>query len=311
VIPVNLDENSRNADWIKVVGRAREFARWSGEAIDAECRAAYRSYHAEVRNRHIEYYAARSDQRSETHAFAASSRPFAVAPGWEYLSDALAERTWHVHHLSGGSSQVLAIVLLAAATKADPALSWLPGHETIGPEPLTLFEVELAEHVLNERPRQTSLDWLVLGSDGVAAAEAKFTETGFGVCSCRGKPECSVKVLERPYWRVASRELGFRKGMNGGCALSLAYQPIRNMAAAEAIAGRTRQPSFLLLYAARNPYFSGAGSWEGWVAALEGLIQYGAIGFKALSWQQLLGRVRMDPAVTRWAYEKHGISADG
>ena len=64
---------------------------------------------------------------------------------------------------------------LAAATRADSSLQWIGARPFRCP--LACFEVEIAPPVLNERPRQTSIDWLVLNRDEVVAAEAKFTES--------------------------------------------------------------------------------------------------------------------------------------
>jgi hypothetical protein len=296
---------------MKVVGRARKFSQWSAKRIDDECRTAYAAYLAAVRDRHVAYYEERPAERSKSHPFAASERRFVFPPGFGHLAGAIAERSWHRHHLSGGSSQVLAIALLAAATRADPTLSWLPRRVSLGDSAVGLFEVELAPQVLNEQPRQTALDWLVTGPKGVLVAEAKFTEREFGTCSCDSWPQCASRVLERPYWRVANRMLGLSRRLGGGCALSLAYQPVRNLAAASAIAGPNRAATFLLLYDGRNPYFSGAGGWPGWVQILHELAAYSDVPFVDKSWQQLLADVRLDEPVLSWSKEKHGIVAQG
>lgn len=303
--PIYIDEG-RNADWINVVGRAKAFEQWSSALIDRECLPAYRAYADCVRARHIAYYEARPDERSPTHPFAAVSTVVAFPPGWAHLSSAVGAGDWHRHHRSGGSSQVLAIALLSAARRADPRLDWLPVN--VDANPTTRFEVTLEPEVLNERPRQTSLDWLVTGDEGVVVGEAKFTEQGFGRCSCERRVvgRCSPRVLERPYWQVASRSLGLTRQAGRSCALSLAYQPVRNLAAAEAVA-EGRPAAFVLLYDDRNPYFTGAGAWSGWVPALTELAGYSDVVFKALSWQQLLDRVPIDPEVVEWAAEKHGI----
>ena len=304
---VYLDAKPRNADWIKVVGRGRAFAAWTRAAIDEECRAAYGDYAKAVRARHIAFFAARPELRSSQHPFAAVDRVAAFPPGWSHLAGVIPEGEWHRHHLSGGSSQVLAVALLGAAVHDDPTLAWVPGRNSLGERVAPLFEVELAPPVLNEQPRQTVLDFAVVGSDGVAIAEAKFTERGFGTCSCRhaARGECSKRVLQRPYWHYA-KELGLPAAGDGRCALSLAYQPIRNIAAVGAIAEQ-RRPSFLLLYDRRNPYFTGAGRWPGWVRILEGLSRHASVSFAALAWQELLARVTLDADVLEWVREKHGI----
>ena len=162
------------------------------------------------------------------------------------ISRSLPPNLWHRHHLSGGSSQLLAIALLAAATRADPSLRWLFG-DTGLTRPLTLFEVELAPAVLNEWPRQTAIDWLVVDRENVIAAEAKFTERGLGQCSCQHRKagECSIRVLARPYWSVASRDMALTR-TDQACSLSLAYQAVRNVAAARALPEGEGRPSLAL-----------------------------------------------------------------
>jgi Restriction Endonuclease associating with ARP len=284
-------------------------ADWTTERIDAECINAYDAYLAQVRLRHVAYFAARPEQRSATRAFAARTRQAAFPDGWEHLAGALAAQAWHRHHLSAGSSQVLAIALLASAARADPSLRWLSGARRFR-RALTLFEVELAPTVLRERPRQTSIDWLVLDRHSVIAAEAKFTERGLGQCSCEEREAglCSERVLQRPYWDVASRDVGLhREAASASCCLSLAYQAVRNVAAAQAIAGERRSTAFLLLYDARNPYFAGALAWPGWIRMLSQLMSGSATIFMPVSWQGLLARAPVPDQVRAWAWEKHGL----
>jgi hypothetical protein len=193
-------------------------------------------------------------------------------------------------------------------TCADRSLSWLPLADQLGEHRLGLFEVELAETVLNERPRQTQLDFLARGDRGVIALEAKFSEKGFGQCRCVGRPagHCSARVRERPYWPVAKRELGLKE-TEGHCSLSIAYQPARNIAAALAIAGSGRAAGFVLVHDARNPYFNGAGAWPGWATVLEGPTHRARLGFAAVSWQQLLAQMPLEPNLIDWAESKHGL----
>lgn len=291
-------------------GSATSLAGWTEHQIDLECKAGYDAFLIQTRARHIEYFAARPERRSETRAFLARSREAAFPDGWGNLADSIAPDVWHRHHLSAGSSQVLAIALLAAATRADSSLRWIPGEPRLR-RPLTLFEVEIAPTVLNEAPRQTSIDWLVVDREHVIAAEAKFTEPGLGRCSCehRAAGQCSERVLERPYWQVASRDMAIDH-TTGLCSLSLGYQAVRNVAAAQAIAGERRHSTFLLLYDARNPYFVGARSWPGWVRMLNELMRNSTTDFVALSWQQLLRNVDLDARVRQWGREKHGLAAE-
>lgn len=306
---IYIDEHPRNADWIQVLRRGRELAAWTGEAIDAACASPYNAYVDEVRARHIAYFAAHPELRSSSQSFIAVNRAAAFPPGASHLGSVLPEREWHRHHLSGGSSQVLAIALLTAARDADRSLAWLPFAESLGASPMTLFEVTVAPELLNEHPRQTTLDYLVLGDQRVVAAEAKFTERGFGTCSCPRRAEgvCSPAVQRRQqYWRVA-KELFLPEPAAGSCSLSVAYQAIRNVAAAAAIAGRAREASFVLFYDDRNPYFAGSGEWPGWAAVLDELCRYASVSFVALTWQELLRRVVVDRHVLKWARDKHGL----
>jgi hypothetical protein len=284
-------------------------ADWTTERIDAECVNSYDEYLAQLRLGHITYFEGRPEQRSETCPFVARNREGAFPDDWDHLAGALAARVWHRHHLSAGSSQVLEIALLASATRADPLLGWLSDARCLR-RPLTLFEVELAPSVLRERPRQTSLDWLVLDRHNVIAAEAKFTERGLGQCSCEGREAglCSERVLERPYWCVASKDMRLhRYASRARCDLSLAYQAVRNVAAAQAIAAGRRSTGFLLLYDVRNPYFVGSRAWPGWIRMLSQLMTRSATTFMPLSWQGLLGRAPVDDQVRAWAREKHGL----
>jgi hypothetical protein len=263
-----------------------------------------------LHERHLEYFEARPQSRSATQPWAASERRLTFPEGWEHLADLLPEDKWHRFHMFGGSSQVLALTLLAAAANADPTLQWLPGAEALGSSRASLFEVELAPHVLNERPHQTTIDWLVLGRYGVIAAEAKFTEKGFGTCRCEGRSRgaCSSRVLQRPYWPTASTALGLcRDEASGRCPLSFVYQAVRNMAAASAIAA-SRRAAFLLLYDERNPFFAGACEWPGWASLLRDVSVSSVIAVRTLTWQDLLGRVRLEPTVMRWAEDKHGVT---
>jgi hypothetical protein len=309
---VNIDADPRNADWIQVMTRARKFAGWTKRGVDAECAKGYRAYTAEVRERHKRYFNAHPERLGGENDFGALDRAAALPLGSEHLANALPAQAWHRHHLSGPSSQVVAIALLAAAESADPSRCWLPHADTCGEPSTSLFELEVAPFLLNEHPRQTSLDYLVTGDTGVVAVEAKFTEQGFGTCSCKRRVEgiCSSRVLERPYWKVAQRELDLlRLPEQKGCPLSLAYQPVRNIAAAAAIAGPERQAAFVLLYDERNPHFTGYGRWKGWVDVLASHARYSTVAVASLSWQQLLDRVDVGSVVRTWASEKHGLEA--
>ena len=276
--------------------QARALGDWTRDRIDGECDHAYELYAEELRTHHRRWPSSPTAARRDV-----------FPAGFEWIGEILPRDAWHRAWWAAKSSQTLALTLLAASTRADPALSWLPCAQLLGERPLGLFEVELAENVLNERPRQTQLDFLAVGREGVIAVEAKFSERGFGACSCEGRASgvCSERVLDRPYWEVAKRELGLAE-LDHQCPLSVAYQAVRNIAAAQAIATSERDAAFVLTYDDRNPYFTGAGSWPGWVAILNDLSQH-AQTFAALSWQELLGRVPLNAALLDWASEKHGL----
>jgi hypothetical protein len=197
-----------------------QLSHWTAETIGSECDHAYGRYKVGVH------------RRSPTRPFAASSRRAAFPDGYKHLADLIPDSAWHEFHLFGGSSQTLAIALLSAAHDAEPSLSWLPRFDTLGSAAAPLFEVELASHVLNEYPRQTALDWLVVGQRGLIVAEAKFTERGFGACNCveKASGQCAGRILDRPYWNVASRVLGLdRDEGSRSCVLSIAYQALETL----------------------------------------------------------------------------------
>jgi hypothetical protein len=290
---------------------------WSQGRVARECRAAYRSYHAKRRAAHIAYFASRVEHRSTNpkRPFEAAERRWAFPPGLERLAEL--DIGWRTHAKSGGSSQVLAISLLQPAAEADSSLSWLfePAGpvSSVGPPAPPAFEVGLPAELLNETPHVTSLDWLVEGSLGVLAAEAKYMEEGLGQCGCAGRAQgdCSKAVRSRPYWRVARDHFGW-DGPHppDPCPLSLAYQAVRNVAAAVALAGPNRRAVWLLLYDAENPYFSGAGEWPGWAPALKTtLSDSNRFQFRAASSQQLLRSLPLAETVTAWAAEKHGLAS--
>jgi hypothetical protein len=93
----------------------------------------------------------------------------------------------------------------------------------------------------------------------------------------------------------------------------LAYQAIRNVAAARALAAPGQKPVFALLYDERNPYFAGAGNWPGWPAALREALapSEDRILFRSVSWQELGRELPVDDPVATWAREKHDLRVGG
>jgi hypothetical protein len=144
------------------------------------------------------------------------------------------------------------------------------------------------------------------------AAEAKFTEKGFEPCSCPSEGSCTDVIHGRKYWAAAT-QLGWDHRSTGGrCLVRTAYQPIRNLAAAMALAPPGVLPCFALFYDERNPYFAGTGSWPGWAWIIESASQRAAdeIVFAPVSWQRLLACAPLHDSVVEWAEEKHGLRAE-
>jgi len=95
--------------------------------------------------------------------------------------------------------------------------------------------------------------------------------------------------------------------------LSLAYQSVRNLAAAIELSGLRDVSIFGLLYDERNPYFAGAGAWPGWARLLaDGIRPDAGVVFRAVTWQELIPLLpkRGRREVLRWATEKHGLMKD-
>jgi hypothetical protein len=289
--------------------------------VHAECRDAYNRYSRDLDAHYAAYFAAHPEERG-THLRQATDLERALPPGWEHLADDLPERVRHVHHLSGRSSQVLALAIFGASARLDPGLDWL--FEALSPLPPSdsslvppQFEHELPPEALNEQlPRVTSIDFLVQTSELAICTEAKRGEDGMGRCSCPpGAPkvaDCSQKVLDRPlYWRAAYDLFGMPDREPGKpCPVSLGYQAIRSVAAARHLATGGRQPVFALVYDAENPYFRPTGAWPGWPQLLEHTLrgQDDQIRFRAVSWQELLPLLPVDDAFRLWLREKHRLS---
>lgn len=130
---------------------------------------------------------------------------------WSRLEQYLAVGERHRHHLSGNSSQVLALGLLGVGASQDGSLSWLweglTSRAPLPPATITQvprwgFEYKLDEALLDERPRQTSIDFLVTDPGALFCIECKWTEPGIGECGCEPAPArltsaCSERVRAR------------------------------------------------------------------------------------------------------------------
>jgi hypothetical protein len=304
----------------RVTPASSDLALWTHEAVHAECGGAYNRYSRDLDAHYAAYFRAHPDEGG-SHPRQAADIERALPPSWEDLAGDLPDRVRHVHHLSGRSSQLLALAMLGASARLDPGLNWL--REALSPLPpsdLTLgrprFEYELPPEALNEQlPRVTSVDFLVQTSELVICTEAKRGEDGMGRCSCPAGASaiagCSQKVLDRPlYWRAAYDLFGMPDRKPGKpCPVSLGYQAIRSVAAARYLATGGRQPVFALVYDAENAYFRQTGAWPGWPQVLERTLrgQDDEIVFRAVSWQQLLPLLPTDDELREWARVKHRL----
>ncbi|HEV7751796.1 MAG TPA: hypothetical protein VGO71_09645 [Baekduia sp.] len=300
-------------------------ANWSGAAIADECRQAYTAYRAAKTESYRAYFTGNPDLRAEDHEYKAKDLAAALPDDWAGLTDELPVSERHRHHLSGNSSQVLALGLLGVGKKRDPSLSWL--WDALGPlppltgsqRPAAGFEHKLAPETLGEQPRQTSIDFYVDDPAALLCIECKWAEAGIGACGCGdgavAVADCSDRVLDRKaYWATAYEVFHLPERQAGErCPLSFTYQAVRNVAAALALARPGQQPVFGLIYDADNPYFAGCGDWPGWSAALNATLNdVGApVRFASVSWQELLPLLPLDAAAAAWASEKHGLHKSG
>jgi hypothetical protein len=299
---------------------APHLANWTGPKIAAECSSTYNAYRAAKTDSYRAYFAAHHELRDEHHEYKARDLATALPEDWAGLADYLPAAERQRHHLSGNSSQVLALGLLGVGVRLDPSLLWLwdalsPLPPARSPAPSCQFEARLAPDVLDEQPRQTSVDFLVRDPAALVCVEAKWTEPGIGSCSCEGDgpltSRCSERVLARSaYWKVASEVFHLPEREEGSpCPLSSTYQAVRNVAAALALAAEGQAPVFALIYDADNPYFASCGSWPGWPAALDATLNDlgSPVRFASTSWQQLVSLMPLDGPAAEWASEKHGL----
>ena len=301
-------------------------AHWTSHAIDQECGTAYHRYEKARRQQYVDYFTRYPELRCRQHGHSAKSLAAALPSGWDDLQTLIPRNAWHVHARSGKSSQTLALALLGCATRLDPSFGWfwrafdLPAPVSTQLPPVA-FERQLPSSLLNEKPRATVLDFVVDDPGCFVAVETKWTEPGFGTCSCApsgtGDPcpggHCAERIIRREhYWRVAERFFGLPAWRLPlfGCPISPLYQVIRNVAAAEQLANGERPFAFAMIYDAENPYFRPGKIWPGWPALLQAHLEnHEAHGFRfrARSWQELARVIPMDEPVRQWAQEKHGL----
>lgn len=302
------------------MAEAAHLANWTGQHIAKECTASYAAYRQARTESYRSYFRKYPHLRAADHEYKAKDIAAVLPDGWEGLAAQLSVSERHPQHLSGNSSQILALGLLGVGAKLDPSLSWFwdglsPLPPAAAPAPAATFEHKLAPETLHEQPRQTSLDLFVDDPAALLCVECKWTEAGMGACGCGPTSpmvaDCSQKVLDRTaYWRTAYELFGLPKRTPGRpCPLSFAYQAVRNVAAALALARRGQEPVFGLFYDAANPYFAGCGQWPGWPVALRDTIaaEGGPVRFCSVSWQELLPLLPLDQAALDWAAEKHGL----
>ena len=296
---------------------------WSYEQIAGECSQAYNAYRRSLNARYEAYFQA-NPALAGSHPQKAASLEQAMPPGMEWLAEKIPPGVRHRHHCSGKSSQALGLGLLGAACLRDPSLRWYEA--VLAPvvpfspleAPTASFEFELDPNVLNEHPRVTAVDFLVETRDAVICTEIKWAEQGLGRCSCGASnpaiANCSSKVRGRSaYWDVA-RDIFLLPDRVAGkpCPISAGYQAIRNAAAAIALA-KDRQPVFVLLYDADNPYFRETNDWPGWPEVLRKTLHSadlnGFLQFRAISWQEFLPQLPLSEIERRWAREKHELGS--
>lgn len=288
--------------------------RWDEVAINAACGRAYGRY-IRARERHYEVYFQQRRELAGHHPKLARDLDAALPAGTPELREMIHARELHRWHLSAKSSQTLALGVFGTAMLRDPSLNWLAAALDVGlgDDATMTFEHRLSPDALGEQRRQTSIDVLVTSADSVLCIEAKWTERGLGLCRC-GREERSVSgcldeiVARTRYWDSAAASLNVKHSPGDRCKVGTAYQAVRNIAAAQALAGPGRRATFVLLYDERNPYFGGCEGWSGWPSQLDSRMTSGPVRFLGLSWQRLLGHLPEDEHLRRWLCDKHELA---
>lgn len=304
--------------------------RWTPRAIRQACGPAHRKYKRGLEEHYSRFFAS-NPVLAGSHRWKARDRAGALPPEHAHLEKLIPTKGWHQHHLSAGSSQMLAVALFGSAIEQDHTLRWLADVLVLGapfsaPAPKVQFEFALNPQTLNEHPFVSSIDLLVDDDAIVLCMEAKLWEEGLGACRCGkdGEPDgseeqigtpaqeraaCSTRILERhSYWAAAREVLALPERVPGRpCPIAASYQAVRNLAAARVLA-RGRQAVFGLFYDDRNPYFRETGSWPGWPAVITQMVDPESnVSFRACSWQRLLTSRAVPDDVREWAHQKHGI----
>jgi len=301
---------------------------WSPERIDGECSAAYARYERALKAHYVAYFARNCHLRCRRQPYSAATIAAALPPGWEHLQRLIPVGAFHRYARSGRSSQLLALALLGSCSVEDPSLAWLsdaldlPSRRKRPEISPFAFEFSLMPDELNEKPRVTTMDYIARVSGVTVVIESKWSERGgLGRCSCLrddGNPNpggsCASRVEARPaYWKTVSNDFGLpvRRDPLRPCSLSLAYQAVRNVAAARVLSGQ-RPALFVLLFDENNPYFCRTGDWPGWPNLLRSTLGQNSSGliFKAVSWQRLIRTLPLSKAVRHWVAEKHCLFSD-
>lgn len=265
------------------------------DAVDAECGRAWRSYDRRLGTHYARYFERRPDLRGGQR-FAARDLEAALPPGAGALAGAVP--AWHRHHLSGKSTQTLAVGLLGVAARREPSLAWL--FEALGLPSPRAPRMEF-EH--------DGVDVVVEDAQVVLCLETRWRESGVGACTCRGG-RCSRRMEGRPaLWAAGTEVFGLPpREPESPCPISPLYEVVRCAAAARELAGPDRLAVTALIYDAANPYFAGWGEWRGWPAVLEQSVgRAREFRFASLSWQELVPRLPLDEVTRGWAREKHGL----
>jgi hypothetical protein len=288
---------------------------WPVTRIDANCADAHGAYDRQLSRHYADYFTHHPDEAG-SQRFSARDMEQALPDGWGHLAAWIPAERLHRHALSGKSSQTLALGMLGVSIMQAPDLAWfwrLLGLEGLAHANANVrFEVTLDAEILNEHPRQTSIDVVVESDDAVGCIEAKLREDGLGTCRCPASgAQCSTVISKdraHTYGRCAVEEFGFEMSRRSeNCPLGTAYQGVRNVAAARAIAG-DRRAVFCLVYDERNPYFCATGSWPGWPSVLRtSLSRSPNVAFTAASWQTLARTLPLDDATLRWSGCKHDL----
>jgi hypothetical protein len=306
---------------------ATDLEHWTKKQIDAACGRAYGAYEQELKAHYIDYFSRRPTLRCRRHAYSAATLAVALPPGWEHLQRLMPAHAFHRYARSERSSQLLALALLGSCSVEDPSLGWLsrvldlPTSRRSRETSPFAFEFSLEPTALGEDPRVTTLDYIARINDVTVVAECKWSERGgLGRCSCLrddGNPDpgnrCASRVeIRHAYWQTAYHDFGLpvARDPRRPCSLSLAYQAVRNVAAARFLSG-DKPGLFLLVFDQNNPYFRHTGAWPGWPALLRQTLAVkntcSRFRFHAVSWQYLIPRLPLPPQVRRWALEKHRL----